>query len=147
MDINFIERVAQIAKNNDLTVIDIKLQESELHIERNHSPVVPANRDTASFETSNIANISDKIPDFDEVSANENQIKSPMVGVFYSSPSPDSQPYVKVGDSVKAGDVLCIVEAMKLMNEIESKFDGKVKSIRAVDGDVVEYGQTLFTIG
>lgn len=73
-------------------------------------------------------------------------IKSPMVGTFYSSPSPDKDAFVKVGDNVKKGQVVCIVEAMKLMNEIESEFDGEIVEVCVNDGDVVEYGMPLFKI-
>ncbi len=73
-------------------------------------------------------------------------IKSPMVGTFYSKPAPDKDEFVRVGDIVKKGQVVCIVEAMKLMNEIESEFDGKVIEICVKDGDVVEYGMPLFKI-
>ena len=75
-----------------------------------------------------------------------NIVKSPMVGTFYSKPSPDSKPYVEVGQRVKKGDVLCIVEAMKLMNEIESEFDGEIVEVLLKDGDSVEYGKPLFRI-
>ena len=73
-------------------------------------------------------------------------IKSPMVGTFYSKPSPDAEPYVEVGKNVKKGDVLCIIEAMKLMNEIEAEFDGKIKEILVKDGEMVEYRKPLFVI-
>ncbi len=79
--------------------------------------------------------------------AEGNVIKSPLVGTFYSASSPDSAPFVKVGDTVKKGQVLGIVEAMKLMNEIESEFDGVVKEIQIENEQVVEYGQPLFVIG
>ena len=69
-----------------------------------------------------------------------------MVGVFYSAPSPGATPYVSIGSKVKKGDVLCIIEAMKLMNEITSDFDGEIVDICVMDGDVVEYGQPLFKI-
>lgn len=75
-----------------------------------------------------------------------NVIKSPMVGTFYSKPSPDADSYVSVGDNVKKGDVLCIIEAMKLMNEIESEFDGEIVEILVEDGESVEYGKPLFRI-
>lgn len=73
-------------------------------------------------------------------------IKSPMVGTFYSKPSPDKASFVKVGDTIKKGQVVCIVEAMKLMNEIESEFDGELVEICVNDGDVIEYGEPLFKI-
>ena len=75
-----------------------------------------------------------------------NVVKSPLVGTFYNAPSPDAEPYVKVGDTVKKGQVLAIVEAMKLMNEIESEFDGTVEKILVSNEEVVEYGQPLFVI-
>ena len=78
----------------------------------------------------------------------EGQVVScPLVGVFYAAPSPEDAPFVSVGSTVKKGDVLCIVEAMKLMNEIESEYDGIVTKILAQDGEAVEYGQPLFIIG
>lgn len=77
---------------------------------------------------------------------NSKIVKSPMVGTFYSKPSPDAKEYVKVGDKVSKGDVLCIVEAMKLMNEIESEFDGEIIEIMVKDGETVEYGKPLFKI-
>ena len=75
-----------------------------------------------------------------------NVVKSPLVGTFYNAPSPDAEPYVKVGDTVKKGQVLAIVEAMKLMNEIESEFDGTVEKVLVSNEEVVEYGQPLFVI-
>jgi acetyl-CoA carboxylase biotin carboxyl carrier protein len=74
-------------------------------------------------------------------------VKSPMVGTFYRSSAPDAKPFVDVGDSVKAGDTVCIIEAMKLLNEIEADADGVVKEILVENGQPVEYGQPLFLIG
>jgi acetyl-CoA carboxylase biotin carboxyl carrier protein len=73
-------------------------------------------------------------------------VKSPIVGTFYASPSPDAEPFVKVGDTVKKGQVLCIVEAMKLMNEIEADAAGEIVKVFAESGQPVEYGQSLFAI-
>ena len=73
-------------------------------------------------------------------------VTSPMVGTFYSAPTPGAPSYVQVGDKVNEGDTLCIIEAMKMMNQVEAEFSGTVKSIRAQNGDPVEYGQTLFVI-
>ena len=73
-------------------------------------------------------------------------VKSPMVGTFYLKPSPNSNPYVEVGQKVKKGDILCIIEAMKLMNEIESEFDGEIKEVLVKDEETVEYGKPLFVI-
>ncbi len=79
--------------------------------------------------------------------AEGNTVKSPLVGTFYSAPDPESEPFVKVGDHVSKGQVLGIVEAMKLMNEIESDFEGVVKQVLVSNEDVIEFGQPLFVIG
>lgn len=81
-----------------------------------------------------------------ETALSGNVVKSPLVGTFYNAPSPDAETFVKVGDTVKKGQVLGIVEAMKLMNEIESEFDGTVEQILVENEEVVEYGQPLFVI-
>lgn len=75
-----------------------------------------------------------------------NEMKSPLVGTFYNAPSPDAEPFVKVGDHVTKGQTLGIIEAMKLMNEIECEYDGVIKEILVDNMDMVEYGQTLFII-
>ena len=74
-------------------------------------------------------------------------VKAPMVGTFYRSPSPDAKPFVEVGQSVKEGDTICIIEAMKLMNEIEADASGVVKAVLVENGQPVEYGQPLFILG
>ncbi|SHF35383.1 acetyl-CoA carboxylase biotin carboxyl carrier protein [Caloramator proteoclasticus] len=73
-------------------------------------------------------------------------VKSPMVGTFYSAPSPDTSPFVAVGQRVKKGDILCIIEAMKIMNEIEAEVDGTIAAVCVQNGEMVEYGQALFRI-
>jgi acetyl-CoA carboxylase biotin carboxyl carrier protein len=74
------------------------------------------------------------------------EVKSPMVGTFYGSPEPGAKPYVSVGDRINKGQILCIIEAMKIMNEIESEFDGVVKEVLAQNAHPVEYGQVLFRV-
>jgi acetyl-CoA carboxylase biotin carboxyl carrier protein len=74
------------------------------------------------------------------------EVKAPIVGTFYRAPSPEAEPFVKEGDAVKKGQVLCIIEAMKLMNEIESEVSGVVRKILVSNGEPVEYGQVLFLI-
>ena len=88
--------------------------------------------------------VSEKVVHQEEIEGN--QITSPIVGTFYRKPSPDKDPFIKVGDVVQEGDVLCIIEAMKMMNEIKSDFSGKVVSINVEDGQPVEYGQHIITI-
>lgn len=80
------------------------------------------------------------------IDTNYKCVKSPIVGTFYSKASPDSNVFVQIGQKVKKGDILCIVESMKLMNEIESEFDGEISEICVKDGEMVEYNQTLFKI-
>ncbi len=99
-------------------------------------PIVEVNGNPVNLESTNR-----------ETSLDGNVVKSPLVGTFYVSPSPEEEPFVKVGDTVSKGQVLGIVEAMKLMNEIESEFDGVVKQILVSNEDVIEFGQPLFVIG
>lgn len=80
------------------------------------------------------------------IDGDQHLVPSPIVGTFYRAPNPDSDPFVKVGDEVRVGQVLCIVEAMKLMNEIESDADGTVIKVHVDNADPVDYGQPLFTI-
>lgn len=81
-----------------------------------------------------------------EISEDYNIIKSPLVGTYYSSNEPGGKPYAKVGDKVKKGDVLCIIEAMKIMNEIVSEYDGEIVEVLRSDEDIVEFGMELFKI-
>ena len=90
--------------------------------------------------------VTEPIQEVKEEKKEGNIVNSPMVGTFYSKPAPDQNPFVEVGKTVKKGDVLCIIEAMKLMNEIESEFDGEIKEILVKDGEAVEYGKPLFII-
>lgn len=89
----------------------------------------------------------EKVVPKQEISLDTKIIKSPMVGTFYLKPTPNSKPYVEEGETIKKGETLCIIEAMKLMNEIESEFSGKIEEILVKDGDMVEYGTPLFRIG
>ena len=75
------------------------------------------------------------------------EVKAPMVGVYYAAPAPGADPFVRVGSKVKKGETLCIIEAMKVMNEVAAESDGEVLSINAKDGELVEYGSCLMTIG
>ena len=87
------------------------------------------------------------VPSEDKTNVKEgNVVKSPMVGTFYSKPSPTAECFVQVGSKVKKGDTLCIIEAMKLMNEIESEFDGEIVEILVKDSEMVDYGKPLFII-
>jgi len=83
-----------------------------------------------------------EVVDFNRIT----EVKSPIVGVFYAAPSPDVEPFVTIGSKVKKGDVLCIVEAMKLMNEITAECDGEIVDICVKNGEITEFGQVLFKI-
>lgn len=106
-------------------------------------PVAQASAAQASNETAPAA-VSADVPAYRP--ADGKVVKSPLVGTFYSAPSEEAAPFISVGDSVKEGQVIAIVEAMKLMNEIESDFSGKITEILVENGDTVEYGQPLFVI-
>ena len=94
----------------------------------------------------NQPSVSDNKKNHEPDKENEKSILSPMPGVFYSSKSPEKPPYVKVGDTVKAGQVLCIIESMKIMNEIESEHNGIIKEIIVNNSDAVEFNQPIFII-
>ena len=81
-----------------------------------------------------------------EGEANTEMVKAPLVGIFYEAPAPGEEPFVKEGQKVKKGDVLCVIEAMKMMNELKADVDGTVKKVDVKDGDAVEFGQVLFEV-
>lgn len=119
--------------------------------ENNIEKVLATNNSTN--EENNIINTNDTLEDelakenvVEFAGENLKEVKAPLIGTFYESPDPDSPAFVSVGDHVEKGDTLCIVEAMKLMNEIKSEFTGKVVEIKAANESMVEYGQTLFVI-
>ena len=144
MKISDIKALAELVRKNNLSALDVSEGELNIRIENTPAeapeaapvPVVAVEPAPAP------ASASDSGPDFGAA----RMITSPMVGVFYASPSPDDPPYVKVGQRVKKGDVLCIIEAMKLMNEITAEEDGEIIDVCAANGSVVEYGQTLFKL-
>ena len=149
MNIKQIRELAQIAAENGLSAIEIAEGENRVRIERAVAapaavPAVVSMPAPAAAPTAPAP-----APAAEETNVDFNrtrEIKSPMVGVFYAAPSPDAKPFVEVGSKVKKGDIVCIVEAMKLMNEITAEFDGEVVDICVHNGDVVEYGQTLFKL-
>ena len=145
MNVKQIRELAQIARENGLSAIEITEGESHVRIKRAAAPAAAPASVAAPVEEAAPA----AAPAREETNVDFNrarEIKSPMVGVFYAAPSPDAKPFVEVGSRVKKGDVVCIVEAMKLMNEIAAEFDGEVVDICVHNGDVVEFGQTLFKL-
>lgn len=110
-------------------------------VETSHQHQLVQNTGVSAAPTSVLVS-SDKT----EAEPTGNLMKSPLVGTFYAAPSEDAKPFAAVGDQVKKGQILAIVEAMKLMNDIESDFDGEIEEIYVMNGDAVEYGQPLFRI-
>ena len=155
MNLEEIKTLAEIMSENGLTTIEIIEGETNIRLEKNPPapacvpaapmPMMPAAPAPAAPAAAAPAEAAPAAPAAGNFS-NLTEVKSPRVGVFYDSPSPEADPYVKVGDKVKKGDVLCIIEAMKLLNEITAEQDGEIVDICAHNADVVEYGQTLFKI-
>lgn len=140
--IECIEALAEIVKKNDLGKIRVSTDEVEIVIEgRPCPPPMPAPMPVMGVPAAAPAQ---GAPAPAPVSGNI--VTSPIVGTFYASPSPEKPAFVKVGDTVNTGDVVCIIESMKLMNEINSEFSGKVAEIYVKDGQAVEYGQKLMRI-
>ena len=150
MDVKKIESLAKLMQETGLTGLELVEGDVELRLERQQevvavapaAPVMPvaAPAPAAGAEALGVSH---------EQAAPQKEgtlVLSPTVGVFYASPSPDARPFVEVGDQVKQGDTLCIIEAMKLMNEIPSEVDGTVAEICVGNGQVVEYNQPLFRI-
>ena len=131
--------------------IKLKLSKNEVSTAFNSSECSEKNDNTSNIDISNstvvAANeVKEVNIDNGQESENYNVVKSPLVGTYYSSSTPGGDPFVEVGTIVKKGDVLCIVEAMKIMNEITSEFDGEIVEVLRQDEDIVEYGMELFKI-
>lgn len=152
MDLNLIKRLVKLVEESDIS--DLVIEENEIKIrvskkiysapqQINLQPL-PMQQAQASVTAS--AKAPAEQTEEKKSSSKIHEIKSPIVGTFYRAPSPDADPYVQVGETVKAGSVLCIVEAMKLMNEIESDINGKVVKILVENGKPVEYNQPLFIV-
>ncbi len=152
MKMSDIRTLAELVEKHGLTALDYAEGEAHIRIERTPAPVtaaVPAAPAVpAAAPAAAPAPAAEPVKD-EDTGADFNAAKmvlSPMVGVFYASPSPSDPPFVTVGSKVKKGDVLCIIEAMKLMNEITAEEDGEIIDICAANGSVVEYGQILFKL-
>ena len=143
--IECIEALAEIVKKNDLGKIRISTEDIDIVIEGKKCPP-PAPGMPMPMMAAPAAAASAPAAQQAAEAVSGNIITSPIVGTFYASPSPEKPAFVKVGDSVNTGDVVCIIESMKLMNEINSEFSGKVAEIYAKDGQPVEYGQKLMRI-
>ena len=150
MDIRKVKKLIEMLEDSNLEEIEIQEGEESVRL-------VKSNKQNQSHQTQSIivpqASSAQEQPP-EEVSLEDtledkqdaNSIDSPMVGTFYASASPGAKPFVSVGDLVSEGDVVCIVEAMKMMNEIKSEFSGTVLSVNVENSEPVEYGQSLFNI-
>lgn len=156
-DLDDVKRLIELANKNDLSVLEIETKKGRrIRIEKN-KPVAPAVAFNATAPAPAPAPVQAPVVETAPVQQSAptqasapqptgKTIKAPMVGVFYQAASPEADPYVTVGKTVKKGDTVCIIEAMKLMNEIQAEEDGTIKEILAKNGDIIEYGQPLFVI-
>lgn len=145
MEYEKIKQLMEDMGNSKLTAIDIDFPDgTKISMKKETTVKVTTPVVEQIITTENMSEEEIKETSLDAIKGNI--VKSPMVGTFYLKPSPTSEAYVEVGKNVKKGDALCIIEAMKLMNEIESEFEGKVKEILVKDGEAVEYGKPLFII-
>lgn len=156
MDIRSIRKLIEIVEQSDIAEIEIKEGESNIRITRSKEPVyisapsmgAPAQYYAPSAPAAPSISAEIAATAAAPVAAAESghKMNSPMVGTYYSAGSPDAAPFAKVGDKVSAGDTLCIIEAMKIMNPIEADASGTIKKILVNNAEPVEYGQTLFII-
>lgn len=141
MELRKIRQMAKLMEETGLTALELTSNGETIKLERQNTGIpVPAAEPLPSSPF-----IKEKTPmDEDAVDKGLFTVTAPMVGVFYTSSSPDAKPFVTLGDRVKKGDVLCIIEAMKLMNEITAEQDGTIVELCVGNGQVVEYGHPLF---
>lgn len=161
MDLKLVKKLLDLISESE--VDEVSIEEGEFKIKVKKTSDAPAQQPTMHYQIPQQPQAPQQPPaqpqqsapaesssggDADESDSKPNGevVKSPIVGTFYESPSPDADPFVKVGDHVDAGDTLCIVEAMKIMNEIEAEFSGTVQKIIANDASPVEFDQPLFII-
>jgi acetyl-CoA carboxylase biotin carboxyl carrier protein len=153
MDINLIKKLIKMVEQSEVTEFSVQEGDLKIKISKNspqtsqvqyqHIPVdVTRNTGTSSPVQSEDIKIQPGV----ESKSNYHEIRSPIVGTFYRAPSPDADSYAQVGDVISQGTVLCIIEAMKLMNEIESDVNGKIVKILVENGTPVEYSQPLFLV-
>ena len=145
MDIRKVKKLIELLEASSVDEIEIKEGEESVRISRNTAaPITMAAPVAAPAMPAPVPAALAPAPAAPPSAANA--VKSPMVGTFYRSPSPDAAPFVEVGQSVRAGDVLCIVEAMKMMNQIEADRAGIVTAVHAENGEPVEFDQPLITV-
>ena len=147
MDIRKIKKLIELLEDSDLSEMEIQEGEESIRLSRS-APVsaAPIVHHAAPTPVAAPAPVAAPVETTNPVDEEVDAINSPMVGTYYSAAKPGDPDFVKVGDTVAAGDVLCIVEAMKIFNQIESDRSGKVVSVLKSSGDPVEYGEPLFVI-
>ena len=144
MDIRKIKKLIEMLQESDLTEIEVGQGDESVRITRGGGQNIIPN--TSSVQQVAVPQpIIESTEKVDET-VSGNLVRSPIVGTFYRKPGPDKDPFIRVGDTVEVGDVLCIIEAMKMMNEIKSEFSGKITSINVEDGQPVEFDQHIITI-
>jgi len=146
MDIRKVKKLIELLEESDINEIEIKEGEESVRISRSSSviaaaPVMPA----APAPVAAPVAAAPAAPAAPAIEGHS--VTSPMVGTFYGAPSPGAAPFVQVGQSIKEGDVICIIEAMKMMNQIEADKSGTVTAVLVDDGEAVEFDQVLVTIG
>jgi acetyl-CoA carboxylase biotin carboxyl carrier protein len=148
MDIRKVKKLIELLEESGISEIEISEGEESVRISRYPKPgaVAPA----APLPAAPVAATAPAAPAAAAAPvpapARGQQVTAPMVGTFYTGPAPGAKPFVEIGTEVKPGDTLCVIEAMKMMNQIESEFAGRVVSILVENGNPVEFGQTLFVI-
>lgn len=147
VELEIVEKLAKIVNDNELSEISISNDDCNITIKGKKCPptAMTANMGISAAAPAPVPVQTENAPKAESVS-DGNVVKSPIVGTFYQAPSPDKPPFVKVGDTVKKGDVIMIIESMKLMNEVQSEFDGVVERILVSDGQAVEYDQPVMII-
>ena len=141
-----LKEIIYILENSDVNEIEVTFWGKKIRVLKN-SPNVTTNSPDKTINTKDIqSSSSDNLENQNLDEENKISILSPMPGVFYSSQSPDKPPYVEEGDTIKSGQVLCIIESMKIMNEIESEHNGVIKKILVNNTDPVEFNQPLYDI-
>jgi acetyl-CoA carboxylase biotin carboxyl carrier protein len=152
MDIRKVKKLIEMLEESSLNELEIKEGEESVKLVKSVGIVqqaqvsAPLSTIQPLDESSSVAPNENSEDDTKEQIILGKSINSPMVGTFYNSPNPGADAFVKVGDSVSEGDVLCIIEAMKMMNEVKSDFNGTIKEILISDSEPVEYGEVLFVI-
>ena len=145
-EIDYIEKLAKIIADNELTEISLEDGEQAITIRKDLAEVVTTAAPVAAAPAPVVCQTTINTPAAEVEAPQGKAITSPMVGTFYAAPSPDAEPFVEVGKTISEGDVVCIVEAMKLMNEIKAECSGKVTQICVKNGDPVEFGQVLMYV-